>query len=72
MSGHWPYIIAAYTICFVLFAIDWFASVIELKNLKRDSLMRQRRDAARPEVNSTKVVSDQSNNHKSMDATANE
>jgi len=52
--------------------MDWFASVFELKNLKRDLLMRQRRDASRPEVNSTKVVSDQTNKHKSMDATANE
>jgi len=50
MSGHWPYIIAAYTICFVLFALDWFASVIELKNLKRDSIMRQRRGANRPDA----------------------
>lgn len=54
MSGHWPYIIAAYTICFVLFAADWFASVIELRNLKRDSIMRQRRDAGRPDASGAK------------------
>ena len=49
MSGHWPYIIAAYTICFVLFAADWFASVFELKNLKRDTVMRKRREGNRTE-----------------------
>ena len=56
MSGHWPYIVAAYTICFVLFTADWFASVIELKNLKRDAIRRQRRDSR-----------DQSNKQNSMD-----
>ncbi len=50
MSGHWPYIITAYTICFVLFTIDWFVSVFELKKLKRDSIMRQRREARLPEL----------------------
>ena len=58
MSGHWPYIIAAYTICFVLFALDWFASVFELKNLKRDAIMRQRRDENRPTVNNTQALGD--------------
>jgi heme exporter protein CcmD len=44
MSGHWPYIIAAYTICFSMLAIDWFASSFELKKMRRDVQMRQRRD----------------------------
>ena len=60
MSGHWPYIVAAYTICFVLFTVDWFASANELKNLKRDAIRRQRRDSR-----------DQSNKQNSMD-TSNE
>ena len=55
MSGHWPYIIAAYTICFVLFAADWFASVFALKNLKRDTAMRLRRDQSRSEVSKAEV-----------------
>ena len=60
MSGHWPYIIAAYTICFVLFAVDWFASVFELKNLKRDAVMRLRRDEHRSEASNKSTVRDQS------------
>lgn len=67
MSGHWPYIIAAYTICFVLFTADWFASVIELKNLKRDLIMRQRRDAGRTGPAHGNAVNDLSNNDKPMD-----
>ena len=55
MSGHWPYIIAAYTICFVLFAADWFASVFALKNLKRDTAMRLRRDQSRSEVSKAEI-----------------
>ena len=66
MSGHWPYIIAAYTICFVLFTADWFASVFELKNLKRDLIMRQRRDAGRPNQANAMTVNEPSNNDKSM------
>ena len=68
MSGHWPYIIAAYTSCFVLFAVDWFVSVFALKKIKHDSIVRQRRDAARPEGKSSKAVGDQSSNDISMDA----
>ncbi len=64
MSGHWPYIIAAYTICFVLLTVDWFASVFELKNLKRDLVRRQRRDAGRAHAN---AVTDSSNNEKPVD-----
>ena len=60
MSGHWPYIIAAYTICFVLFAADWFASVFELKNLKRDTAMRLRRDESRSEASNKSTARDQS------------
>ncbi len=67
MSGHWPYIIAAYTICFVLFAADWFATVFELKNLKRDSIMRQRRDAGRPNQVNAVAVNESSNNDKPVD-----
>ena len=69
MSGHWPYIIAAYTICFVLFAADWFASVFELKKLKRDSRMRQRRDATRAEVSNTQAIGEQSNSKNLVDST---
>ena len=60
MSGHWPYIIAAYTICFVLFAVDWFASVFELKNLKRDTAMRLRRDESRVEASTKSAAREQS------------
>lgn len=60
MSGHWPYIIAAYTICFVLFAADWFASVFALNNLKRDAAMRQRRDQSRSELSNNPDVREQS------------
>jgi heme exporter protein D len=44
MSGHWPYIIAAYTICFSMLAIDWFASSFELKKMRHAARMRQRRE----------------------------
>ena len=60
MSGHWPYIIAAYTICFVLFALDWLTSVFELKNLKRDTAMRLRRDESRAEASNKSAVREQS------------
>ena len=60
MSGHWPYIIAAYTICFVLFATDWFASVFELKNLKRDTAMRVRREGNRSDVSTKPAGHDKS------------
>ncbi len=67
MSGHWPYIIAAYTICFVLLAADWFTSVFELRALKHDSLMRQRRDAGRTGPAHANAVNDLSNKDKPMD-----
>jgi heme exporter protein CcmD len=44
MSGHWPYIVAAYSICFVLFAIDWFASSLALRQFRKDFTMRLRRE----------------------------
>jgi heme exporter protein D len=69
MSGHWPYIIAAYTICFVLFALDWFASVFELKNLKRDTAMRLRRDESRSEASNKATVRDQSSVDNLVDRT---
>jgi heme exporter protein CcmD len=53
MSGHWPYIIAAYGICFSMLAIDWFSSSFELKKMRREALMRKRRD----ETNATRINS---------------
>jgi heme exporter protein CcmD len=44
MSGHWPYIVAAYSICFVLFAIDWLASSLALRQFRKDFAMRLRRE----------------------------
>lgn len=68
MSGHWPYIIAAYTICFVLLGLDWFVSALELKNLKRDLIMRQRRDATRREVSNTQAVRKPNSDDKPVDS----
>jgi heme exporter protein CcmD len=44
MSGHWPYIVAAYSICFVLFTLDWLLSSLALRKFRREFAMRLRRE----------------------------
>jgi heme exporter protein CcmD len=61
MSGHWPFIVAAYSICFVLFAIDWFASSLALRQFRKDFAMRLRREQ-NAQNQSVQAINESSNN----------